>query len=735
MGGVIGGVNAALPEAFDPPQPRVEVDQKTDSDRSTPSSGVSLCTPPESTSGATFTAEFPSDTSTASEEVIAGNFDVSSRADGAAVAVAAAAFRAAVDSSSRSRFSSSSSSLGSGGESVTMIAALLPLLARLPPICPGPRLTTAVPSLLLLAVRILGAVCGRTLGFAAAGLSGVSGSDGVGGPSSTMEAEAAIGFVRSCVRQVWLHGNLSQQQEPSVDVVSGEAGASAAEGGVAAKTEGVSTASSGVVGENTMTGASEGVAEQDGNKIDDDDWGDDDFQGAEGDFQGADGGGGDDDDTAAAKDSSVDVETEQEEAPTAVEGSLGDTEPAEEAGEDMVARDDDSSSCGGTKESEAQKDQGLGAESEEAVPPSAAGAEDDGDAYTSVGSSGSISDRPVGADASGSASGSADVVDTTKPVSMSVEGNEEASAGVVVNSPETLSVGEGMAPAREETENNSERGVEEAKETLSVPDNVEDCGNQHGASGVAGTNSADGGVSDAVVSQKEEDTVVDKNIEDGAESTRGTAAGTTSPPFVIADALSLVLAAGRAVNELLSFLLSGQGVMNRRAAAIGAAAEAWGAIALAIPQKVDELAEPLRAALTAPVEKCSVATRLALLHAVAVTVKAAAGGIAGEDEAGAVSMTSQHAAAALLRLLAPHALAGVRLEVDRAASAASASATAGGSVGVVDEEPREACLLKGVHVAQLAFMVSIICLSFGGRGIAESPSVQPRQHYLGWSGG
>lgn len=720
MGGVIGGVNAALPEAFEPPQLRAEAEKKAGFDLTAPCSGVSPSSAPSeaTTSGATFTAEFPSDTSYASGEVIAGKIsDVTNGANGAAVVAAAAAFRAAVDGTSPSQ-SSSLSSLGSGGRSTTMMAALLPLLARLPPICPGPRLTIAVPSLLLLAVRVLGAVSGRTLGFAAAG-SRVSSGDGVRGQSSStaMEAEAAVDFVRSCVREVWLHGNLSQQQEANAVDVGDEAGASAAEGGVAAKTEGVSTAaSSGTGGENVMAGATGSVAEQADNDIDDDDWGDDDFQGAEGDFQGSgdDGGPGDgDDDTAAVNDSSAEVETEQEEAPTAVEGSPGDTEPTEEAGEVGEARDNDSSSSGGQEESETQEEQALGAKGEEAELPSAEGNEDDcDDASPSVDSSGSRSDSPVVADSSGSASGSADVVDTTMtPASTFVEGNEEASAGVVVNSPEMLNVGEVDAPAREETTDEKDRGVEEAKEAPSVPENVEDGDNSNGASGAAAAaaGSAGGGVSNTVVSQKEDGAVVDENTENGAESSSSNTAGTT-PPIVIADALSLVLAAGRAVNELLSYLLNGQGVMNERAAAIGAAAEAWGAIALAIPQEVDELAEPLRAALTAPVEKCSVATRLALLHAVAVTVKAAAGGIAGEKESGAASMTSQPAAAALLRLLAPHALAGVRLEVDRAAAAA-----AGGNDGVVDEEPREACLLKGVHVAQLAFMVSIHCILFGWR--------------------
>lgn len=162
------------------------------------------------------------------------------------------------------------------------------------------------------------------------------------------------------------------------------------------------------------------------------------------------------------------------------------------------------------------------------------------------------------------------------------------------------------------------------------------------------------------------------------------------------------------MNELLAYLLEGRGAVARRAASIGAAAKAWGAIALTVPQEMDALAGPLRAALTAPVGRCSVAARLALLQAVAVTVKAAAAGQEGEkEEGGGASSTLASrraaAAAALLRLLAPHALEGLRLEVGRAAAAAAGT---GGAVGgAAGEEPREACLLEGVHVAQLAFQV------------------------------
>ena len=236
------------------------------------------------------------------------------------------------------------------------------------------------------------------------------------------------------------------------------------------------------------------------------------------------------------------------------------------------------------------------------------------------------------------------------------------------------------------------------------------------------------------------DVVADSdNVSNSANGSSGGGSGTPAP--LVENAASLLLSAGRAVNELLEALLRRaeeagddrrKGNANRpsrssaaaaspastaaASATVGAAATAWGAVALALPLEAERLAGPLCAALSSPADRCSVETRLALLRAVAATVGPAAGegeaavapgdvgvgsGVGVEGEA---ALAVKRAASALLRLLAPPSLIGLRIEVDRAAALVVGGGGGGGDAGR-EEGVREACLLEGVHVSQIAFKV------------------------------
>ncbi|CBJ28961.1 expressed unknown protein [Ectocarpus siliculosus] len=640
MGGVVGGVNANIPAAFDLPLPPGEETGNTE-----PNSLSAASSTPAQIGGATFTAEFPSDDSRSNGAPgMVSNPPVSAGADGAAANAAAKAFAAEVDKSKSS----------SAGEEATVMvsAALLPLLARLVPLCPLPRLSSTLPSLLLLSVRLLGAESGRVLGVAAgsaaaAGMGSATGGGGGGdaakGLSSTPEAKAAVDFVRSSVREVWRHGNVQQRQEagpgevarapgpPQGDVEGAEAVVSAGRGAAVPETGSVSTAPGPDEGAEIVEGSGVVANDEDGDN-DDDDWGDDDFQGAEGDFQGAEG------------------ELQEGSSPPAAEA-------AAKSGEVGVRSDECSGE--GKEESETWQEEAPVVQHKDDAPSSNKDGEEDG--YASA--------AEDGADRS----------------------------------------------AHNDTEDETEGEANEAKEVLQEPADPDDVGNDEGsqetsaaadapvasaaaAAAAAATTRAESADAPACVDSQDDGATTPEN-----GSTEDVPVA--SPPPAVPDALNLLLGAGRAVNGLLAFLLGGEGATTERAAAIGAAAEAWGAVALTIPQEADGLAGPLREALTSSTEKCSVSTRLALLHAVIVTVKAAA----GEDDGAAAGQAEadggayrKAAATALMRLLAPHALAGLRLEVDRAAAVAAAAG--GGNVGgVADEEPREACLLEGVHLAQLAF--------------------------------
>ncbi|CAB1108275.1 unnamed protein product [Ectocarpus sp. CCAP 1310/34] len=666
MGGVVGAVNANIPAAFDLPLPPGEETGNT-----VPNSLSVASSTPAQIGGATFTAEFPSDDSTSNGAPgMVSNPPVIAGADGAAANAAAKAFAAEVDKDKSS---------SAGEEAAVMVsAALLPLLSRLVPLCPPPRLSSTLPSLLLLSVRLLGAESGRVLGVAAGSAAAarmVSATGGGGGSedaakglSSTPEAKAAVDFVRSCVREVWRHGDIQQRQEagpgevahglgpPQGDIEGAEAVPSAGGGAAVPETGSVSTAPGPDGGAEIVEGSGVVANDEDG---DDDDWGDDDFQGAEGDFQGAEGELQEDssppsvnDDPAAAAVAAGSVPAVED---AASEASVGKAEVAAESGEVRVRRND--SSGKGKEESETWQEEAPVVQDKDDAPSNNNDGEEDEHA----------SAAEDGVDRSAHNDTEDETENETKdvlhaPVDPDGVGNDESSQ-----------------------ETSAAAGAPVASAAAA-------------AAAAAATTPAESADAPACVDSQDDDATTPENGSTGDVPI-------ASPPPAVPDALNLLLGAGRAVNELLTFLLGGEGATTERAAAIGAAAEAWGAVALTIPQEADGLAGPLREALTSPAEKCSVSTRLALLHAVVVTVKAAA----GEDDGAAAGQAEadggayrKAAASALMRLLAPHALAGLRLEVDRAAAAAAAAAAAGGGNVVADEEPREACLLEGVHLAQLA---------------------------------
>lgn len=700
MGGVIGGVGAILPAAFDPPQTSTLTAE--DVGAQTASSDISFPAfsplPAEVSGAVAFAAEFPSHGSTAEN----GNTAVSNKPpvttgdDGAAVVAATSALRAVAV---KRRSSSSAPTTTARAEEELeelRVSALLSLLARLPPICPPGRLPTALPSLLLLAVRVLGAVSGKSIGSTTTS-SGIivagSGSDPAKGlEASRLETQAAVEFVRSCVSEVSRHGDNPQEQEASagdVPLSSSEIDGVVAEArsGDEARPNNTGDSAEPPSGEKTAAAAAAEMAEsatEGDNDDDDDDWGDEDFQGAEDDFQGAEDAvppAADDPAADAAPAAAVPVEDGVDETEAAVvEVGTGDDEPSAAEGE--VAAEQTAES------GEAEEDKGARdtEEGEGETPPSQEDGEDVGDAS--------------GAEESKDDGDLEDPKETDEGESQETTpgGQTAAIATTATPPPSTAEKPVGDSEREIGTHAGAEKGKEEeVVETPVESEDVEDDASSQetpaAAASAAGEASSHAEGSPAAVPENEEAIIANGTIENNDNSVK--VATTSPPPPAVADALILLLAAGRAVNELLTYLLDRQ--TSEKSLAIGAAAEAWGAIALAVPpQDAEGLAGPLRSALTAPIDKCSISTRLALLHAVAVTV--------GGDEGVVRGQTEGVAAATLLRVLAPHALAALRLEVDRAAGSEGASVrAAGGSAS--GEEPREACLLEGVHVAQLAFKV------------------------------
>lgn len=725
MGGVVEGVAAILPAAFEP-----RVASEADNQEASP-------TPVDPSPS--FSADFSANPVTASS----GDQGTVTGSSSYALKAAAASVEAPLPDES------------------TMHAALVPLLPCLPPICPPSGRPEALPPLLLLSVRVLGAVCGRTEAGLSSGVAGtvstsLQRSEGAGRFSPAMsylsaagvgskEACAAVDFVRVCVREVWRHGDASRE-------AAGAAGAAAAVGlpseedvmGVAEDADrgGVEAAGNGVVpaptevvaviGEEVKEDAATGQVSPE--EDDDDDWGEDDFQDAD-DFQEA--------DTVTVVTAAAvaePIETETEEVCAVEEPSSAANAETSCVGEEGVAEE----SPGVPEQPQVREEEEIApaaaadiAETEGASLPEGEGEENIASPVSKSEKEGNIDENAEDGDPLvGTPSGSATSVgddeheqDTSSAGAAVVEdspsaSDAEESAVVEIDGEETPQNADAtLVPTVAAVRAEETPADQEAADSAPASPRVDDSAVANGAGSpnasglpssvsetVAAPNTA---AVDPVETPPEGVPVADADADVDTDS--GTEPS-SSPPVL--NALNLILSTGRAVNELLEDLVrsgcSGfaggkggtplPGAAAGTAAAVCIAAEAWGAVALAVPQEAEGLAGPLREALTAPVDRCSVATRLALLHAVAVTVKAAAAEGEGEDAAaggGALEAAeARGAAAALLRLLAPHALAGLKLEVDRVA----AMGGGGGGDGETDE-PREACLLEGVHIAQVAFKV------------------------------
>lgn len=700
MGGVVEGVAAVLPAAFEPAL-------VFGADNEKPSTSVDT--------GPSFSAEFPP------------NPDAVSSGHGAVVSANSRALKAATVVASAG---------GSRPNDAAMHAALIPLLPCLPPICPPSGRPDALPALLLLSVRVLGAVSSRTEAGLSSGAAGeaskASQGRGAGGLSPAMsylsaagagskEAASAVDFVRACVREVWRYGDAPRIATagataavgvpPEGDVLG--MGGDAGRGGVDASVNGfVSTppeVAAAANGGEAKEDATEQVAVDE--EDDDDDWGEDDFQGA---------------DTVAVAPAAIaePIEAAMDEVCAAEEPPNADNAEDLCVGEEDVVEEGlvvpavpqagDGEEMAAAAEAEAASVP-EGERKENAVSP-LSGSEKEGDGDQNIEGRGPRVEAPPGP-------------------TISVGGDEcgqdafSSSAGVAEDNPSTSDAEDpvvvveagGIEAAQTDEKTLVPAAAVRAEE---VPTGKADDApaSPHG-DGSAVANGADSFDATTGRSSSVSETIAAPNVaavesvetspDDSAVAPAGTDDGSSTEPSspLVPNALNLVLSTGRAVNELLEDLLR-RGSTNRTgstlipgaagtAAAVCSTAEAWGAVALTVPQEAEGIAGPLREALTAPVDRCSVATRLALLHAVSVTVRAAVA--EGEDAAVVEAIEAAEArgaAAALLRLLAPHALAGLKLEVDRVAALGGG----GGGDGETDE-PREACLLEGVHIAQVAFKV------------------------------
>lgn len=548
MGGVVGGIQAVLPTAFDPlPE---SVDDGISKDFQSPS----------------FETCFPSDGENVSPDVTSNALGGDD--DSAAVKSAVAAVRLR-------------STAAMHPDDSALLTVLLPLLARLPPVCPPVGRSVALPSLLLLSVRIVGSITGDIV-VKGSGLN--TRDSGTGRGHLTTEARAAVEFVRASVREIWKHGDVTTD---SVGDVQGGLGD--------------------VNNDFDEKGAQEAAVE--------DDWGDEDFQGA-------------DETTEEVADTAATVSI-----PSKNDGSL--VEVGEASGQDSVLDHSD------------EKD----------------GIVDETEAVSST-----VEDLDVSPQGD-NASGAVDVEE------VSGGGNEK------------------VVPADGEQEGQVVEDGDDSDTITDIPKEVAPIIAKAGQEPLTSNSNL----------QTESDPVYSvTDINDGGGSSGG------SIPLV-PNARSLILGAGRAVNELLEDLLRRGGSVGRYsraspgalATAIGVAAEVWGAIASEVPGEAEGLSGPLRTALSCPVESCSVAARHALFGAVAATVAATS-----KDEGDSNTTEGKRAAGVMLRMLVPHALAGLRVEIDRAASAP----TNGRGVRGEEERAREACILEGVRVAQIAFKVRNTCV-------------------------
>lgn len=614
-------------------------------------------------------------------------------------------------------------------DSRVILCSLLPLLAKLPPLCPPSQRPAALPSLLLLSTRVLGAVAAiseprsnvsnpvstrhKVLQNGAifhgnGGAAGVLGrAVGPGALTASPEASAAVDFVRSCVEEVWLYGDALRHSvsiaetpialdglqtsdnvsgDSAQNVGTGEHVESAAETSRIGDAVGVGTSNGGIAGAGVG-----GVKGNDGDDDDeDDDWGDEDFQGA-------------DDPSANVVDSAPEVELAATEESPSADHVLDQAEIAvpgepvepfaesEDVAEKAVVQEEIRKGVD-VRESGSPEEQEFESKREER-----------GSCNVDSGNGVVLDEAEGGGEAAKASSDVPATSDNTFDEEEAREdGGDQGSPGTAKDPGDLASAGD------------SEDSID-----LVQPDSGDkgqQCASDDNATAVLVTPTLP-----SVTNEQDKKTLSNGDVasspDDGTASAEGALTAAAPPQLspVVPNAVALVQGVGNAVNELLESLLhatvakSGRqaSIGRHEAGGIGAATEAWGAVALAVPSEAAALASPLQAALSSPAESCSVAVRLALLRGVAVTVRAAedrrespviAGseqGVAEKKDPGAASS----AAETLLRLLAPYVLAALRIEVARAAVVDD------GGAGEERKEPLEACLLEGVHITQLAFKV------------------------------
>lgn len=626
MGGVVGGIQVVLPTAFDPLP-------ASDGDGRDTGTGQHEQDPQDFQSPS-FETSFPSngeDVSPNPTEVADATGDIlgvsgvdGGVAEGASLTDDSAAVKSAVAAMGLR------STVAMHPDDSALVTVLLPLLARLPPVCPPAGRPSALPSLLLLSVRVMGSVVGHLM---AKGSGLNTSDDDTGSDHLPADATAAVEFVRASVREVWKHGGAAL--DDAGDDATGVEDSGDAQDVVVGK-------NSSVLGDVTDASDEKGAPEAvEGD--DDDDWGDEDFQGA-------------DEATEEIADTAATATTL---AKMGTDGSLVEVGEASGA-ESVVDHGDEKDGIEGAMEAVSTPAEDLDVSQGNANMSGVPHEED-----VSVAGAVSIEEGPGG--------GSERVVPA-----------EGESVGQVVGGDK----GVGADGTKEEAPMIVEGGQELSTSNFNLQAESDPV-----CSGTDITRVTDGGSSGGA---KREESVT-----------------------CVPNARSLVLGAGRAVNELLEDLLrrgDSGGRYSRAlpatvssralATAIGVAAEAWGAIASEVPDEAEGLSGPLRTALSCPVDRCSVALRHALFGAVAATVAAAAKDENDSSGGASIEGEGKRAAGVMLRMLVPHALAGLRLEIDRAAAAASAPMNGKGVRGE-DERAQEACILEGVRVSQIAFKVSL----------------------------
>lgn len=615
-------------------------------------------------------------------------------------------------------------------------AALLPLLARLPPVCPPAGRPDALPALLLMAVRVLGAVSDEPLAIDRRVGSAQSGEEAsrslaisaAPGRASAIAFTSAVEFVRSCVREVWAHGDASRNAGGSAGVsASGDefVGEEAAVGagdrvqnGNVAQAGGSGTVNAGEQKAHSLVDPDDHEGRKDREEVDgedDDDWGDDDFQGADDIIDTSQSSSPEKDDGLSGNEDSASSAVEGTETQTSANKER--TAPNTEADQDnveedgIVARDTgemgEPSSSTAAAEADAETGeqigdvevvhtQAQGADGSEVVPQEPDATEhvdavEVGGDEASVDEPQTPNEFPPSRDAAGGEA-SADVKDGEVPADIAGQTSD-----VVLPATDVADLPVGPAAGGEDDD------------VTAIPGATEESAEASAARSEAQSEDSGGSAVSAVDRGMDTTPSSAQNSPNGKDK-RSISSSDNVSPLAVPNALDLIVSAGRAISDLLEKLLVQGGARNCKgsAAAIGAAAEAWGAVALILPQEAEGLAGPLRTGLTCPLDRCSVAVRLALLHAVAVSVRRADVGDSPEGAGGGEVHVEREAAVLLLRLLAPYALAAVKLEVHRAGTAPVRGRRHSGGSGVGGEqEQQEACLLEGVTIAQMAFKVRL----------------------------